>query len=175
MIITIFWHISNSAAWHDVIDIMDVLGGGYTPTFGELGEEEKLIINSSGNIKVTFKLRAPFNLFFLWKSKNCQPNSDKQIYDLLALFAIEWSNSVRKLVAGYWFSVGPRTITDPAYIETILQIYLHIQTVHLFISEILTIYFFIPTLSISSWEYVPINFMNSWAAFLDLKVWFHWH
>ena len=43
---------------------MDVLGGGYTPTFGELGEEEKLIINSSGNIKVTFKLRAPLNLFF---------------------------------------------------------------------------------------------------------------
>ena len=39
----------------------------------------------------------------------------------------------------------------------------------------LTNYFFIPTLSISSWEYVPINFMNSWAAFLDLKIWFHCH
>ena len=43
---------------------MDVLGVGYTPTFSELGEKE-LILNTSGNIKVTFKLRAPFNLFFL--------------------------------------------------------------------------------------------------------------
>ena len=44
-----FWRNSNWP-WYDVIK--DILGGGYTPTFGELGEKE-LIVNTSGNIKVT--------------------------------------------------------------------------------------------------------------------------
>ena len=47
---------------------MDVLGGGYTLTFSELGEKEQ-ILNTSGSIKITISLEAPLIPFFVENSK----------------------------------------------------------------------------------------------------------